>query len=172
MPQDSYPGKIKGEDDKAHYDVFARLNNIRDWPGYADQQEDRRLWLRNWLKVNCDLTDDQLQKAKPVNVCNLPQPSSEKKGANQEDAFIAEREAWWNHDDLKPGGNDGQVQAGQPRLARSSAQGRQGRALRALRQALDRDEARPAMVGLEEEPRHDHGGEEAAAGRRTGATRR
>ena len=105
MPQESYPGKIKGADDKAHYDVFARLNRIRDWPGYADQQEDRRLWLRNWLKVNCDLTDDQLQKAKPVKICELPMPSAGGKGANQEEAFIAEREAWWNHDELKPGGN-------------------------------------------------------------------
>jgi hypothetical protein len=104
MPQESYPGKIKGEDDKAHYDVFARLNNIRDWPGYADQQEERRLWLKNWLQVNCDLSDDQLKKAKPVNVCELPSPAAGGKGADQEAAFLAEREAWWNHDDLKPGG--------------------------------------------------------------------
>lgn len=101
MPRASYPKGIDTRTKRAHYDVFARLRVITDWEGFADQQRERRQELRAWLEKNTKLTKHQLDNAKPVKVCNLPQPQSEKEGATQENCFIAEREAWWNHDELR-----------------------------------------------------------------------
>lgn len=96
----SYPSCITQGDQKRHYDVFARLRVITDWPGFAEQQRDRRQWLRQWLEANTDLTDQQYDEAKPVLFCDLPQPDASGDGPDSERAFISEREVWWNLDDL------------------------------------------------------------------------
>ena len=104
MSERSYPSTISGGDEKRHYDVFARLRVITDWPGFAQQQRERRQWCRDWLDEHTGLSDAQAQSAMPVRWCDLPQPKhdSDNEKAQQEAAFIAEREVWWLLDDIGP----------------------------------------------------------------------
>lgn len=102
MGANAYPKSITKSDQKRHYDVFARLRVITDWPGFAQQQRERRQWLRSWLEENTSCSASELDSAKPVNYCELPGPDHDSKnsGAQQEAAFLAEREVWWIYDDL------------------------------------------------------------------------
>lgn len=97
-----YPKALTEGDQKRHYDVFARLRVITSWDGFAEQQRERRQWLRAWLEDNTDLSKSELDNATPVNFCDLPQPDHDagKQGARQEAAFISEREVWWIYDEL------------------------------------------------------------------------
>ena len=99
----SYPSKVKGwEEAERKYDVQARLAQLGDWDGFDDNQKACRSQCREWLKKNCGMNDDQLQKATPVIYCDLPQTA--KDGSfSKEACYIGEREVFWNLTDLAEG---------------------------------------------------------------------
>jgi hypothetical protein len=94
----AYPSSVKGWGEaQRKYDVFARLNNLRDWNGYSKKQEECRIWLKDWLLKNTQMVDSDYKNALPVAYCKLPHYSGD---AYAETCHIFEREVWWILDDL------------------------------------------------------------------------
>ena len=98
-----YPGKVLDYENpgeaKRKYDVFCRLDWMRNKDGYRDAQEECRQWLKDWLMDRCGFTIDQLHDGQTVKWCELPNPNVDGNYATTA-LGIKEREAWWNLDDL------------------------------------------------------------------------
>ena len=103
MATREYPGKVDKRDEKRHYDVFARLNQLRKKheSGYRDAQNDCRLAMKEWLENHCPLSDDQYASALPVKICELPHGDLDGNYA-VEMCAISERQIWWRIDDPGP----------------------------------------------------------------------
>jgi hypothetical protein len=107
------------EAEAAHWDEYTRLRELSDWPGFTDEQDDRRAESRSWLvaqrkqiwraaegelegvvvgwHVNdrseryAQLKDDKLNGGTCRRVASLPRDGC----TDSERALIAERCTWW-----------------------------------------------------------------------------
>jgi hypothetical protein len=105
--------------EQAHYDEYAVLRSITDWPGYGDEQDQRKRAARDWLTARRDEIERlagaqgdgrgwdygdrrkrfELLAGKALNTA-LPHPdhrASLPAGGctDVEKAYIEEREVWW-----------------------------------------------------------------------------
>ena len=110
------------EAEKAHHDEYAILRSITDWPGFGDDQDQRKRAARDWLTARREeierlagpkgdgkgwnygdrrarfemLADAELNRATPDpdHRASLPAAGC----TNVEKAHIEEREVWWRTD--------------------------------------------------------------------------
>lgn len=89
-----YPGKIDTTEGKRKFDVFTRLDWMRNKDGFRDIQEECRQWLKEWLQKEYGWSTEQLHEFATVKWCELPNTDVDGDWA-VEALAIKEREVWW-----------------------------------------------------------------------------